>query len=259
MLKNCLFKSILVLIVFLGVFYLLSEKWDSKAASNEPNAKETEAPNTTSKPGDQKESEASTKQNTGKTATVKQNGKEEKKTEKIHKKKTKADEKEKIEKEKKTNEKVKAGEKLNSRKINSILSDSLISGSDGYFEVTENNPVRVFAEDRKSGFGMKTLSWYNLWGNSAGTCTYNMSKLKKHGKTLHMRAGLEDGGSGTVTVEFYMDKTTDESPDYTFEINAETVPEKIEIDIENVNSMTIRMDNKSANRNNIVFYGMSLS
>lgn len=140
------------------------------------------------------------------------------------------------------------------------MSDSLVTASSGYFEVIKSEPVRVFAEDITNGFGMQTLASYNLWGHNVGECTYSMAKMKKcGGKVLHMHAGLEDGGSGTVKVEVFMDKTTDKSPDYTFEINAETVPGQMDIDIANASSMTIRVDNQSGSSNNVVFYGMSLS
>lgn len=140
------------------------------------------------------------------------------------------------------------------------MSDSLVNNSGSCFEVTKSGTVRVFAQDITNEFGMKTLSFYNILGHSVGECTYNLAKLKKYrGKTLHMYIGLEDRGSGTVTAEFFINKTTDKSPDYTFEINAETAPEKINIIITNVTSMTIRVDNKSGDPNNVVFYGISLS
>lgn len=276
--KNVLFKVMLALIIILGVIYLLFEKGD--AASDKPDKKESVAAESTTKShkkgkeDDKKNSEktvdAKTKEKEGASAKAKKEkaAKEKKEKEKETRAKAEKEKKEKEarakaekeRKEKAAKEKAAKKENLNSGKISSILSDSLVTASNGYFEVTKREPVRVFAEDITNGFGMQTLASYNLWGHNVGECTYNVAKLKKcGGKVLHMYAGLENGGSGTVKVEVFMDKTTDKSPDYTFEINAETVPGQMDIDIANAGSMTIRVDNQSGSSNNVAFYGMSLS
>lgn len=265
--KNVLFKVMLALIIILGVIYLLFEKGD--AASDKSDKKESVAAESASesrkkgkgdgKKNSEKNVAAKTKEEASAKAKKERIDKEKKEKEKAEREKAA---KEKKEKEKKAREKAakKRKEKLNSGKISSILSDSLVTASSGYFEVTKSESVRVFAEDITNGFGMQTLASYNLWGNNVGECTYSMAKLKKYGgKILHIYTGLEDGGSGTVKAEIFMDKTTDENPDYTFEINAETVPGQIDIDITNAGSMTIRVNNQSGNPNNVVFYGMSLS
>ena len=255
--KNVLFKVMLALIALLGIVYLLFEKGDAASDKKEPVVAESQKKG---KGSGKKRAEKTVDTKTQKQASAKaKKEKEIAEAEKAEKEQVEKEATAKAEKERKEKAAAKK-ENLNSGKISSILSDSLVTASSGYFEVSKSEPVRVFAEDITNGFGMRTLASYNLWGHNAGECTYSVAKLKKYGgNALHMYAGLEDGGSGTVNVEVFLDKTTDETPDYTFEINAETVPGQMDIDITNASSMTIRVDNQSGNSNNIVFYKMSLS
>lgn len=228
MLKNRLFKLFLFMLVSVGIFYLLT---DMKSSSEgETKQKEHHAKQVSSK---EMESTKSDAKNT----------------------------KKKLNSKIKPNSKVKSHtkEKLNSKGVIALLSDSLVSNSDGYFEVKGEDSVSVFSKKRNHVIGMRTGSWYNLWGHDTGNCTYNMSRLKKHGTKLNMKAGLEDGGSGTATVEFYMDKSTDESPDYKYELDAGMTPVSISVSIKHVKSMTIQITNHSGDQNTIALYGMSLS
>ena len=257
MLKNHLFRLLVIVLVSAGVFYLFTDKEGTREEDSKQQQNYSEQKNP------KQSKKAARKTEKKKKAEIREAKKKEAaRQEKLAAQKAKR--KEEARKKKLAAQKAKRKEavrkkKPNSREVAALLSDSLVSSSDGYFEAKGNDTVSVFSEERRDLVGMKTSCWYNMWGNNVGNCTYNVSRLKKHGGILCMKAGMEDGGSGTATVEFYMDKPTDADPDYTYELDAGLKPVEISVDIGNADSLTIQITNHSGDSNTIALYGMSLS
>lgn len=281
MLKNRIFKLFILLLVSAGLYYLVTE---TEIPSEEETTKQEESyegKNNSKKKEEGKQKKASAGKKTdmkkakagqkkvsaSKKSAIKKASEKQKKAyanKKASIKKVKAKQKKApASKPQKKSDKKQAAKstekKLSNKETMHLLSDSLVSSSSGYFEAKGADSVSVFAEKRKNLIGMKTGSWYNLWGNNVGNCSYNMSRLKKHGTKLNMKAGMEDGGTGTATIEFYMDKSNDGSPDYSYELDASLAPVDISVDIKNVKSMEIQITNHSGDPNTIALYGMSLS
>lgn len=140
--------------------------------------------------------------------------------------------------------------------IMSILADSLVSDTGTYRAYLGAESVSVFAEEQYNCFSINTAVSYNLWGGNVQEVVFNVSSLSEIG-VLDLKIGGETGDRGGMDVEFFLGKLPDDSPDYTFELDASDIPIGVSIDIRNYNSMSIRVTNHSGNENKLVFYDFS--
>lgn len=144
----------------------------------------------------------------------------------------------------------------NSKEIMEILSKSLVSDSGTYNEYLGSDSISVFARDRHNCFSINTAVSYNLWGGNVQTVVFNTSDLKKLNK-LKFKIGGETGSSGAIKVEFFINKSFDAKANYTYNLEASSIPTKASIKIKNATSLGIRVTNNSNNQNRIVFFGFS--
>lgn len=144
----------------------------------------------------------------------------------------------------------------NSKKIMKILSNSVVSDSGTYKAYLGTDTISVFAKDKHNCFSINTAVSYNLWGGNVQTVIFNVLDLKDVNK-LKFKIGGETGSSGSMTVEIFMDKSFDDTADYSYDIGASDIPTKVSIKIKNTTSLGIRVTNHSNHENRLVFFGFS--
>lgn len=138
------------------------------------------------------------------------------------------------------------------REVLQLISDSVVTNSEGY-EVTFGDAYNVFAEQTSDVFSFRTLVWYNMWGHNIQDVCFNAQKLTALGDIFCFKAGLEDGGSGTVTLSIYLDGDT-ENPAYQYTLDASLPPVDVSVDIRDASSMKIVVENHAGDQNRIVCY-----
>lgn len=146
----------------------------------------------------------------------------------------------------------------NSKEIMEILSKSIVSDCSSYAEYIGSDSISVFAEDKHNCFSIETAVSYNLWGHNVKTIKFNIKDLNKFNK-LNLKIGGETKSNGSMTVEFFVDKSFEEKANKIHDFDASEEPKKISIDIKNAKSFGIRVTNHSNNINNIVFFGFSVA
>lgn len=145
-----------------------------------------------------------------------------------------------------------------SEEIMQILSDSKVSDSGGYACYLGSESISVFAREQFNCFSIDTAVSYNLWGHEVQTVVFNVSNLNEI-DVLSFDIGGKTGSSGTMQIEIFVDKTFDDSPDYTFELEASATPINKSINITNATSLSFRITNHSNNVNTLVFFNFSES
>lgn len=140
-----------------------------------------------------------------------------------------------------------------SKKIISILADSVVSNSGTFGTYLGADTISVFAEDKTNCFSINTAVSYNLWGGNVQNVIFNTSNLSEISR-LSFDIGGQTGTSGKMLVKIYIDKALDESPDYSCEIEASAIPTSMSIDISDSKSLGFEVTNMSGNENRIVFF-----
>ncbi len=143
-----------------------------------------------------------------------------------------------------------------SEEIMKILSNSIVSDTGAYEDYLGAESISVFAEDRYNCFSISTAVSYNLWGHEVQSVIFNISDINEL-DTLNFDVGGETGSSGSMKVEIFVDKTFDDIADYTYELEASSIPTNISINIKNATSLSIRVTNCSNNQNKLVFFNFS--
>lgn len=136
------------------------------------------------------------------------------------------------------------------------LSSSVVTSSGTYKDYLGNDSISVFAEDQYNCFSINTAVSYNLWGGNVQSVIFNISKLNDI-DTLAFDIGGESGSSGSMEVEFFINKTFDEDADCVYNIEASAIPTHALIQIKDAISLGIRVTNHSDNQNRLVFFNFS--
>lgn len=143
-----------------------------------------------------------------------------------------------------------------SENIMQSLSSSVVSSSGTYRDYLGNDSISVFAEDQYNCFSINTAVSYNLWGGNVQSVIFNISRLNDI-DTLAFDIGGESGSSGSMEVEFFINKTFDEGADCVYNIEASAIPTHASIQIKDAISLGIRVTNHSGNQNRLVFFNFS--
>ena len=144
-----------------------------------------------------------------------------------------------------------------SKEIMNILSSSIVTDSGTLRTHINGETISVFAKDRTDCFSMNTAVSYNLWGGNVQEVVFNISDLSNKFPTLYFYVGGETGTKGVMVVEFFLDKTFEETPDYTFSFECSDIPDLHSLKIDGKTSMSIRVTNTSGNVNRVVFFDFS--
>lgn len=145
-----------------------------------------------------------------------------------------------------------------SKEIMKILSKSIVSDCSSYVEYLGSDSISVFAEDKHNCFSIETAVSYNLWGGNVKTISFNITDLNKF-NTLNFQIGGETKKCrGSMTAEFFIDKSFDKKATKVHNFDAVEEPKMISVNIKNAKSFGIKLTNKSNNVNNIVFFGFSV-
>lgn len=144
-----------------------------------------------------------------------------------------------------------------SKEIVTTLTENLVNESGTFKSYLNGETINVFAEDYSDCFSMNTAVSYNLWGHNVQSVAFNISKIASEIDTLYFNVAGETGTSGTINIEFFLDKTMDETPDYTTSIECSAIPTPMSVNIGGARSLVIRVTNCSTNENRVVFYDFS--
>ena len=138
--------------------------------------------------------------------------------------------------------------------IMKTLSEQKLADSGPYNEYFGADVINAYGADRTNAFSMNTAADFNMWGGNLQHVdfridTFNFDRLK-------FTICGENGTSGTVQVDIFIDRPIDEStPDYSFTLNDAPYPVEALIDIAGKQTMSIRVENRTGHENRIVFYG----
>lgn len=94
-------------------------------------------------------------------------------------------------------------------------------------------------------------------GGEIQNVIFNISELNKF-DILKFDVGGETGSSGSMEIEIFIDKTLDDTPDYTYDLEASSIPISVSVDIKNATSLSFRVTNHSNNMNKLVFFNFSV-
>jgi len=141
--------------------------------------------------------------------------------------------------------------------IMKTLSKSVVNSNSFYQEYLGTESISVLAEERYNCFAIGMTVSYNIWGNNVQNVTFNISSLNEFEK-LNFDIGGESGYSGSVKVEIFVDKTVDETADYTQDIETSFIPINASIYIKDATLLNIRVTNYASNSNNLVFFNFSV-
>lgn len=146
----------------------------------------------------------------------------------------------------------------NGKEIMKVLSKSIVSDCSSYEEYFDSDSISVFAKKRHNCFSINTAVSYNLWGGNVQTIKFNITDLNKFNK-LNLKIGGETKSNGSMTSEFFVDRSFDKKANKIHDFDASSPPQKLSLNIKNATSLGIRVTNNSNNINNIVFFGFSVS
>ncbi len=131
------------------------------------------------------------------------------------------------------------------------ISDCLVTHSGSYAEwYTE--PQNVFGQEHLNAFSIGTNSSYNMWGYGTAYIYLNTMSIDE----LDCYVGLADGGQDSVTVNIY--ENDREHASYSYDISATAIPEYLELDLSNTDSLKIEVINNSGEFNRTVFYDLQI-
>lgn len=146
----------------------------------------------------------------------------------------------------------------NSKEIMKVLSKSIVSDCSSYSEYFDSDSISVFAKKKHNCFSINTAVSYNLWGSNVKTISFNITDLNKF-NNLNFKIGGETKCSGSMTAEFFVDRSFKKKANKIYNFDASAVPKKISINIKNAKTFGIRVTNNSNNINNIVFFDFSVT
>lgn len=117
-----------------------------------------------------------------------------------------------------------------------------------------NNGFTMYGNTYTNGFTMSMGASYNMWGNGEQYAIYNIESISNKYSTIKFMIGHVDGyETANVRVNIYLDKTIDESPDYTFEITPDISPQEYSIGITGKRGMIIEVSNTGGGTNKVGF------
>lgn len=127
-----------------------------------------------------------------------------------------------------------------------------------FYSGNGNNGFTMFGKSYTNGFTISMGASYNVWGNGTQYVTYNVDSISNEFSSIKILVGHIDGySSDDIKVEFFLDKSLEDSSDYEFTIHPTVSPEWISINIEDHSAMTIQVSNLGGDSNCIGFADIS--
>ncbi|MBR3345858.1 MAG: hypothetical protein IKG46_13865 [Solobacterium sp.] len=143
-----------------------------------------------------------------------------------------------------------------SKEIVQALKDSRItdSGTTAY-HLGSNDRVNVFGKERENCITTNTSATVNLWNGSHQYYMVNLTSLSDI-DTLHFKVCGENGTTGSMTVEFYLDPESldDEEPYLVLELDPIALEKEVSLPIKDTAVLAVKVDNHAGHSNRVVFY-----
>lgn len=139
-----------------------------------------------------------------------------------------------------------------------LISDAIVTNSDGYNEHNGMADFRVFAENITDAFSLVASQKYSFLKENEQSVVFNAQKLARAGNCFSFKGGIASGGSGEVTLSIYYYDGESEVLEAEFTLNAEYPPIDVTIDITDKTTVKILVKNHSFDKNRIVFYDLLL-
>ena len=122
------------------------------------------------------------------------------------------------------------------------------------FNGSGNNGFDMFGERYTNGFTFSMGASYNLWGNEEQYAIYSIgSEGHKYDELSLLVGHVDQYPPDNVTLNIYVDKSTEDKPDYTYEIQPEIAPQQISVVIKDKSSLVIQVINQGGSQNKIGF------
>ena len=122
------------------------------------------------------------------------------------------------------------------------------------FNGSGNNGFDMFGERYTNGFTFSMGASYNLWGNEEQYAIYSIgSEGHKYDELSLLVGHVDQYPPDNVTLNIYVDKSTEDKPDYTYEIQPEIAPQQISVAIKDKSSLVIQVINQGGSQNKIGF------
>ena len=154
-------------------------------------------------------------------------------------------------------------ETLNSEEIMYTLDQSIVNNSGSYtsyFDIDDGGPRTIWAGglERTGCFSIGTGAGWNTANGGAQFIVFDVQSLNSN-PYLKFAISGEDGSDGEMSVEIYINRDMDGSPDYLYYFDSCSSEQIAEIYIEGAQYVSILVNNMSDTDNNMVFYNFELT